>query len=143
MFGCLGCCVQEQSAEGVIQWLHDHADVRSSPAAADYLTRQCLQVLVFTPLPQVAAEVFELGITAKQLGNTVTDSCIKPMGHSLLCLQTPGQGVDLSDPAAEEQASSRGQILRELIGTEAPKEMQLAAAAGAVQIFREAHSQKG
>ena len=40
-------------------------------------------------------------------------------------------------------ASSRGQILREFIGTEAPKEMQLAAAAGAVQIFREAHSQKG
>ena len=54
------------------------------------------------------------------------------------------QGVDdLGDPAAEERASSRGQILREFIGTEAPKEMQLAAAAGALQIFREAHSQKG
>ena len=39
-----GCCVQEQSAEGVIQWLHQHADVSSSPAAVEYLTRQCLQV---------------------------------------------------------------------------------------------------
>ena len=53
------------------------------------------------------------------------------------------QGVDLSDPAAEERASSRGQVLREFVGAEAPKEAQLAVAAGAVQLFREAHSQKG
>ena len=53
------------------------------------------------------------------------------------------QDIDLSGPADEEPALGRGRILQELIGLDAPKERQLAATAGAVQIFKERGSQKG
>ena len=55
----------------------------------------------------------------------------------------PPQDIDPSGSADEEPASGRGRILQELVGADALKEKQLAATAGAVQIFRERGNQKG